>query len=70
MELGSSLCDRVFALACGKSLQLFTSGLPVTAWLYEQQGFEQEYIEDLTGHADVKMTEPISQDTAMTRGLT
>ena len=27
------------------------------AWLYEQQGFEQEYIQGLMGHADVKMTE-------------
>ncbi|WP_332847593.1 tyrosine-type recombinase/integrase [Pseudomonas lactucae] len=27
------------------------------AWLYEQQGFEQEYIQALMGHADVKMTE-------------
>ncbi|MNV03103.1 Phage integrase family protein [compost metagenome] len=27
------------------------------AWLYEQQGFEQEYIQGLIGHADVKMTE-------------
>ena len=26
-------------------------------WLYEQQGFEQEYIQGLMGHADVKMTE-------------
>lgn len=27
------------------------------AWLYEQQGFAQEYIQGLMGHADVKMTE-------------
>ncbi|RJG10975.1 recombinase XerD [Pseudomonas cavernicola] len=27
------------------------------AWLYEQQGFPQEYIQGLMGHADVKMTE-------------
>ncbi|WP_225923730.1 hypothetical protein [Pseudomonas azerbaijanorientalis] len=27
------------------------------AWLYEQQGFEQEYIQGLMGHADVKTTE-------------
>lgn len=27
------------------------------AWLYEQQGFPQEYIQALMGHADVKMTE-------------
>jgi integrase len=27
------------------------------AWLYEQQGFDQEYIQGLMGHADVKMTE-------------
>lgn len=27
------------------------------AWLYEQQGFEQEYIQSLMGHADVKPTE-------------
>jgi len=27
------------------------------ARLYEQQGFEQEYIQGLMGHADVKMTE-------------
>ncbi|WP_230853142.1 integrase [Pseudomonas fluorescens] len=26
------------------------------AWLCEQQGFEQEYIQGLMGHADVKMT--------------
>jgi integrase len=26
------------------------------AWLYEQQGFEQEYIQGLMGHAEVKMT--------------
>ncbi|RON08873.1 integrase [Pseudomonas brassicacearum] len=26
------------------------------AWLYEQQGFEQEYIQGLMGHADVKKT--------------
>lgn len=27
------------------------------AWLYEQQGFAQDYIQGLMGHADVKMTE-------------
>lgn len=27
------------------------------AWLYEQQGYPQEYIQALMGHADVKMTE-------------
>lgn len=27
------------------------------AWLYEQQGHAQEYIQALMGHADVKMTE-------------
>lgn len=27
------------------------------AWLYEQQGFDQEYIQRLMGHADMKMTE-------------
>lgn len=27
------------------------------AWLYEQQGYPQEYIQALLGHADVKMTE-------------
>lgn len=27
------------------------------AWLYEQQGFAQKYIQGLMGHADVKMTE-------------
>ncbi|WP_085716647.1 tyrosine-type recombinase/integrase [Pseudomonas sp. B28(2017)] len=27
------------------------------SWLYEQQGFEQEYIQGLMGHADVKTTE-------------
>jgi integrase len=27
------------------------------AWLYKQQGFEQEYIQGLMGHADAKMTE-------------
>jgi integrase len=27
------------------------------AWLYEKQGFPQEYIQALMGHADVKMTE-------------
>nr|WP_256348121.1 tyrosine-type recombinase/integrase [Pseudomonas yamanorum] len=27
------------------------------AWLFEQQGFAQEHIQGLMGHADVKMTE-------------
>ncbi|WP_426236693.1 tyrosine-type recombinase/integrase [Pseudomonas sp. TWP3-2] len=27
------------------------------AWQYEQQGFPQEYIQELLGHADIKMTE-------------
>lgn len=27
------------------------------AWLFEQQGYPQEYIQGLLGHADVKMTE-------------
>lgn len=27
------------------------------AWLYEQQGYPQEYIQALMGHADMKMTE-------------
>ncbi|WP_251701994.1 site-specific integrase [Metapseudomonas boanensis] len=27
------------------------------AWLYEQQGCLQEYIQALMGHADVRMTE-------------
>ena len=27
------------------------------SWLYEQQGFSQDYIQALLGHADVKMTE-------------
>ena len=27
------------------------------AWLYEQQGFAQDYIQGLMGHVDVKMTE-------------
>ncbi|WP_412072503.1 integrase [Pseudomonas fluorescens] len=26
------------------------------AWLYEQQGFAQEYIQGLMGHTDEKMT--------------
>ena len=32
------------------------------AWLYEQQGFPQEYIQGVTDHADVKMTEHYQAD--------
>lgn len=40
------------------------------AWLYEQQGFAQEYIQGLMGHADVKMTEHYQAGQVMTRRFT
>jgi integrase len=58
---------KEFAKACDGS-QAYKDLLPgerptfheiraLGAWLYEQQGFAQEYIQALMGHADVKMTE-------------
>lgn len=41
----------------GRRVPYFHEIRALGAWLHEEQGFDQEYIKGLMGHAGVKMTE-------------